>query len=114
MSMDFDDYSQISVDTKDVQSLDIEDVDTSSLKEQEKRRYVQDTKYRKHLTQWVMHIVPMWLVGVFFITCMCASTAWYLSDVAISALLATATANILGLAYIVLRGTFPQKQDKNK
>lgn len=112
--MDFDDYSKISVDAKDVTSLDIEDVDTSSLKEQEKRRYAQDTKYRKHLTQWVMHIVPLWLIGIFFITCMCASTVWHLSDVAISALLATATANILGLAHIVLRGMFPQKQENSK
>lgn len=47
--MDFDDYSKISVDAKNVTSLDIEDIDTSSLKEQEKQRYAQDTKYRKHL-----------------------------------------------------------------
>lgn len=111
--MDFDDYSKISVDAKNVTSLDIEDIDTSSLKEQEKQRYAQDTKYRKHLTQWVMHIVPLWLIGILFITCMCASTVWHLSDIAISALLATTTANILGLAYIVLRGMFPQKQEKS-
>lgn len=112
--MNFEDFSKINVGAKGVSSLDVDDIDVSSLKEQERRRYAQDTKYRKHLTQWVMHIVPVWLAGIFFVVCMCASKVWYLSDIAFSALLTTTTANILGLAYIVLKGMFPQKQDNLK
>lgn len=111
MPMDFDSYSKINVSTSDVIPVDIDDIDTSPLKDQEKIRYSQDTKYRKHLTQWVMHIVPIWLLGVFFVVCMCASKKWELTDISFSALLTTTTANILGLAYIVLRGMFPQKQE---
>ena len=61
-----------------------------------------------------MFIVPMWLIGVFFVVCMCASNVWQLSDIAFSALLTTTTANILGLAYIVLKGMFPQKREKER
>ena len=110
MGVDFGNYSGINVDTNGVAPLTIEDIDASSLKEQEKIRYSQDTKYRKHLTQWVMHIVPIWLSGVFVVVCLCASKVWELSDLAFSALLTTTTANILGLAYIVLKGMFPQKK----
>ncbi len=112
MAKDFENYSEISADGNDVAPIEAGDIDTSSLKGQEKIRYTQDTKYRKHLTRWVMHIVPFWLLGVFIVVCLCASHIWELSDIAISALLTTTTANILGLAYIVLKGMFPQKMEK--
>lgn len=108
----FENYSGIKVDGNGINPIGIDDIDTSSLKDQEKIRYSQDTKYRKHLTQWVMHIVPIWLLGIFFVVCMCASKIWELTDIAFSALLTTTTANILGLAYIVLKGMFPLKQEK--
>jgi hypothetical protein len=107
--MDFEYYSKIDTDANNVAPVDIGDVDTSPLNDQRKIRYTQDTKYRKHLTRWVMHIVPIWLLGIFVIVCMCASNVWCLSDIAFSALLTTTTANILGLAYIVLKGMFPQQ-----
>lgn len=72
----------------------------------------QDIAYRKHLTRWVMCIVPTWLIGVLLAVFLCASNVWELSDIAMSALLTTTTANILGLAYIVLKGMFPQKSEK--
>lgn len=72
----------------------------------------QDIAYRKHLIRWVMCIVPTWLIGVLLAVCLCASKVWELSDIAMSALLTTTTANILGLAYIVLKGMFPQKSEK--
>lgn len=113
MGMDFENILGINVDSHDVALVDIGDVDTSSLKEQEKIRYSRDTKYRRHLTQWVMHIVPIWLIGVFIIVCMCASKVWELTDIAFSALLTTTTANILGLAYIVLKGMFLKEHQKD-
>jgi hypothetical protein len=105
--MDFEYYSKIDTDANNVSPVAIGDVDTSPLKDQKKIRYTQDTEYRKHLTRWIMHIVPIWLLGVFVIICMCASKVWWLSDITFSALLTTTTANILGLAYIVLKGMFP-------
>ena len=109
--MSFENLSGINVDdAQNVAPLGIGDVDISSLKEQEKIRYAQNTKYRRHLIQWVMHIVPLWLVGVFVVVCLCAANVWELSDVAFAALLTTTTANILGLAYIVLKGMFPHGQ----
>lgn len=112
MGTEFESISKIDVNANGVTPLNIGDVDVSSMKDQEKIRYSQDTKYRRHLTQWVMHLVPLWLIGVFVVVCLCASGCWKLSDIAFSALLTTMTANILGLAYIVLRGMFPQKKDK--
>lgn len=38
-------------------SLPIDNIDMSSLKEQERIRYSQDTKFRKHLTRWVMWLI---------------------------------------------------------
>lgn len=90
--------------------LPIDNIDMSSLKEQERIRYSQDTKFRKHLTRWVMVLIPVWLVAVLYVIKKCASFDWYLSDVVLSTLLATTTINILGLANIVLRGMFPQKE----
>lgn len=95
-------------------SLPIDNIDMSSLKEQERIRYSQDTKFRKHLTRWVMWLIPLWLLSVLYILAKCASMEWYLSDVTLSTLLATTTINILGLANIVLRGMFPQKENKSK
>lgn len=83
------------------------DTDSMSLKEQRKLRYRQDTKFRRCLTIWVMFIVPAWLAAIFAVVCFCAAEIWRLSDAVMVALLATTTANILGLAYIVLKGMFP-------
>lgn len=48
MNTGFENYSKINVDINDIAPLNIGDVDISSIKEQERVRYSQDTKYRKH------------------------------------------------------------------
>lgn len=114
-SSGFEAYSGLKVEDTGITPIDIDDIDTSSLKEQEKIRYSQDTKFRKHLTRWVMFIIPIWLYMVFQLLCKCANGQWHLSDVVLSTLLATTTANILGLANIVLKGMFlkeHRKEDK--
>lgn len=83
------------------------DIDKSSMREQKNERYRQDTKFRRHLTCWVMVIVPAWLVAVVVVLFFCGLSLCELSDVVLSTLLATTTANILGMAYIVLKGMFP-------
>lgn len=108
----FDAYAGLKTNDDDVKPIDIEDIDAASLKEQEKIRYSQDTKFRKHLTRWVMIIIPAWLYMVFQILCKCANGQWHLSDMVLSTLLATTTVNILGLANIVLKGMF-LKEKKN-
>lgn len=64
-SSGFEAYSGLKVEDTGITPIDIDDIDTSSLKEQEKIRYSQDTKFRKHLTRWVMFIIPIWLYMVF-------------------------------------------------
>lgn len=85
-------------------------IDAHSMKEQERIRYGQNTRFRKHLTRWVMWIVPVWLGFVMLVVIMCSWGIWHLSDTQMVALLTTTTANILGLAYIVLKGMFPPEK----
>ena len=85
-----------------------DDIDSLDLKEQKRERYSQDTKYRKHLAIWVMWVVSIWHATVLLI--ITAVAIWDLpmeSNVQIT-LLATTTVNVLGLAYIVLKGIFKQ------
>ena len=85
------------------------DVDQSSLKEQVRERYSQDTRFRKHLALWVMWIVPAWLALVLVIVFFCGFRLTELDSSVLITLLATTTVNVLGLAYIVLKGIFSQK-----
>lgn len=82
------------------------DIDSKDISIQKKERYGQDTRFRKYLAVWVMMIVPVWLSVILVIVGLCACGLWHLSDVQMTTLLATTTANVLGLAYIVLRGLF--------
>lgn len=87
------------------------DIDNDSLRGQKRDRYRQNTTYRCHLTRWVMLIVPIWLSVVYLLLLLCGFGVCKLSDVVLSTLLATTTVNILGLAYIVLKGMFPQEHE---
>ena len=86
------------------------DFDTMSMEDQERERYGQDTRFRKYLSKWVMWIVPVWLFIVILIVYLCSFGLCELTDVQMSTLLATTTANVLGLAYIVLKGMFGVKK----
>ena len=85
------------------------DVDQSSLNEQVRKRYTQDTRFRKHLARWVMWIVPVWLALVLVIVFFCGFKLTELDSSVLITLLATTTVNVLGLAYIVLKGIFSQR-----
>lgn len=88
------------------------DVDEMSMSKQKARRYRQNTIYRKYFSLWVMLIVPVWLTAVFVLVVLCGFGKCSLSNSVLNTLLATTTANILGLAYIVLKGMFPQGQEQ--
>lgn len=92
----------------------LENVDDMTLREQRKKRFEQDTLYRKYLAVWVMWIVPLWLISVLFVLVECAYGNAYLKDSVLISLLATTTANVLGLAYIVLKGLFQNDGMNNR
>lgn len=110
----FDIYSGIKVENTNEKSPKFDDIDSKSLEDQEKIRYSQDTKFRRHLTLWVMIIIPLWLYMVFQLLCKCANGQWHLSNTVLFTLFATTTANILGLANIVLKGMFLKENKKIK
>lgn len=79
-------------------------IDDYDLRKQEAIRYKEDTIHRKTLVKWMMIVVSIWLGGVLLIT---ASSYWLkISPSVIMTLLATTTANVLGLAHIILKGLF--------
>lgn len=86
----------------------LEDVDDKSMRQQRKERFSQDTRFRRHLANWVMIIVPCWLFLVIVILFFHGFGLIFLPTEVIITLLATTTVNVLGLAYIVLKGIFPE------
>lgn len=82
------------------------DPDAEDLETQERKRYAQDTTYRKHLAIWVMFVVSIWLLTVLCAVFLTGLTILTLTSTVLCTLLATTTINVLGLAYIVLRGIF--------
>lgn len=99
-------------DDSSVPLADNFDSDRNDLKEQIRARYEQDTKFRHHLSVWVMIIVPTWMILVLLLVCLTGKGKTELSDTTMVALLSTTTVNVLGLAYIVLKGIFPESKDK--
>lgn len=90
----------------------LEDVDDMTMREQRKARFTQDTRFRRYLANWVMVIVPAWLFCVILILILCGCSVISMEKEVIITLLATTTVNVLGLAYIVLKGIFPESKDK--
>lgn len=82
------------------------DRDQASLRFQRAQRYRQDTSHRRFLAYWVIGAVSVWLLLVIVLVYLCAFGLCGLSDVVMDVLLATTTVNVLGLAYIVLKGLF--------
>lgn len=93
------------------------DNDGRSLKEQEKLyndRYKKDTTWRCRLSWWVIIVDSVWLLSILIIL-MINNRCLKLSDIVLITLLGTTTINILGLAFIILRGLFdPSSNNKIK
>lgn len=83
----------------------LNNVDNAPLQEQI-NRYHQDTEQRLFLAKWVVWVSSIWLGFVLAILIMCGFKWIELDVVVLNVLLATTTANVLGLAYIVLKGLF--------
>lgn len=89
-----------------------EDYDQHGLKWQKTKRFAEDTKHRKKLISWVKWVVSLWLIAV--MTVLMLNNVWFrLEPSVLITLLTTTTVNILGLAYIVLKGLFDLGRDLN-
>lgn len=82
--------------------------DYKSLEEQERlysERYKSDTEWRCRLSWWVIIVDSVWLLSVLAIL---ACNKWWigLSDSVLITVLGTTTLNVLGLAFIILKGLF--------
>lgn len=83
--------------------------DVMSLREQEhdlkNKRYQSDTTWRCRLSWWVIIADSTWLLSILVIL-FCNTKYLQLSDPVLLMLLGTTTINVLGLAFIVLKGLF--------
>ena len=85
-------------------------VDESSLEDQRRARYIMNTRFRSEFSYWVMVLIPAWLFMVLVIIILQGFRVIRLDSTETVALLATTSANVLGLAYIVLKGFFGNNQ----
>lgn len=96
---------------KNIPNDTLENVDDMSMRQQRKERFSQDTRFRRHLANWVMIIVPAWLMSVVVLIYLHGYNTLDLDKEVLITLLATTTVNVLGLAYIVLKVYFPKNQN---
>lgn len=75
----------------------------------ENKRYEQDTKWGDRLAWWVIGVTSGWMLIILVILLIEGSCSTFdLEKEVLITLLATTTANVLGLPLIVLRGIFSE------
>ena len=82
------------------------DPDSLNISEQKRKRYEQNTLHRNFLVHWVAWVVSLWLLIVINVIIANAKLKLGMESEVQITLLATTTVNVLGLAYIVLKGLF--------
>lgn len=82
------------------------DPDSLNISEQKRKRYEQNTLHRNFLVHWVAWVVSLWLLIVINVIIANARLKLGMESEVQITLLATTTVNVLGLAYIVLKGLF--------
>ena len=81
----------------------------------ENKRYEQDTKWRDRLAKWVVWVTSIWMLTILVILLIEGSCSTFdLEKEVLITLLATTTANVLGLPLIVLRGIFSEGKHPTK
>lgn len=92
------------------------DNDGHTLKEQKRlynERFKTDTQWRCRLSWWVIIVDSVWLAAILLI--LTFNTSYLqLSDTVLLMLLGTTTINVLGLAFIVLKGLFGVNESHQK
>ena len=83
-----------------------EDIDEDSIEKQEQIRFKQDTRHRHGLIVWMMVLIFAWLCLVIAAVFLNGPLDLGISDTVLVTLLATTTANVLGLPTIILRDLF--------
>lgn len=86
----------------------VTDKDEHSLGEQKKLyndRFKKDTTWRCRLSWWVIGVDSVWLIAVIVILFLNYSLL-HLDNSILITLLGTTTVNVLGLAFIILKGLF--------
>ncbi len=81
----------------------------SDFRSAREKRFDEDTEHRRELVKWVKILIPWYLLFVLVLLLLVGFrwiTDFTLSNEVLVALLCTTTANVLGLAAIVLRGLF--------
>lgn len=103
------DWESALIDDEPFESVLYDNIDKESMAYQEKERYKQDTGQRLFLARWVVWATSIWL-GIVLCIVVCQGLQLFkLHTTTINTLLVTTTANVLGLAYIVLQGLFGDK-----
>lgn len=91
----------------------------------EQHRTIENTQARRRLERWACWAIVIYLACVFLLLIFngISRIIWphiftadhpLFSDTVLYVILSTTTVNILGLGFIVLKGHFPQKEDKDK
>ena len=81
----------------------------------ENDRYKQDTKWRDRLARWVVIVTSIWMLIILFILVIKGFCSTFdLEKEVLITLLATTTANVLGLPLIVLSGIFSEGKHPTK
>lgn len=82
------------------------DQDAASMMRQKRERYIQDTGHRHTLIVWMMMVVSFWLIAVILIVSLNGRLSLGINDTVLVTLMATTTANVLGLPLIILKDLF--------
>lgn len=90
------------------------DFDKSSLERQRYDRYGQDTRHRKVLVWWMIIVISIWLTSVLLLVGFNQPWCLNMPETVQVTLLATTTANVLGLPSIILRDLFGRSNRKNR
>lgn len=77
----------------------------------ENQRYESDTNLRDLFAKGYSIILVLWLIAVLYILTNNNSNHYHFSDSVLIALLATSTANVIGMVVIVLKNLFPTAKE---
>lgn len=111
----FDFYDDINIGNAtngDKRKYDIDD-EHIELKKSIRIRYQEDSRHRRGLICWIKWVISIWLGAILVIISFAGLNIFSLDTTVICVLLGTTTINVLGLAYIVLKGLF-EKNTKVK
>lgn len=101
---------------QDVTPDQIKNTDSDRLNKEAQyvERFLQDTKQRKLLVVWMIVVISAWLFFTLFIVMFNSPLHFNVSDSVLTVLLATTTANVLGLPIIILKDLFGRGYNKKK